>query len=85
MTNIVLARDPGASIASKAAHRKPPGSFALCESEASATKRPVQSERKSTTRYDDDPKMNNIYKKQRTVLKVISTFSTVPQINIINL
>jgi len=27
-----LARDPGASIASEAAHRTPPGSFALCES-----------------------------------------------------
>ncbi|MGE7943894.1 hypothetical protein ACQKNB_17585 [Lysinibacillus xylanilyticus] len=36
VTNIVLARDPGASNASEAAHRTPPGSFALCESEASA-------------------------------------------------
>jgi hypothetical protein len=32
----VLARDPGASIASEAAHRTPPGSSALRESEASA-------------------------------------------------
>jgi len=37
VTNIVLARDPGASNASEAAHRTPPGSFALCESEATAT------------------------------------------------
>ena len=37
-------RDPGASNASEAAHRTPPGSFALCESEASATKRPVGTE-----------------------------------------
>ncbi|MGE7913888.1 hypothetical protein [Lysinibacillus xylanilyticus] len=44
VTNIVLARDPGASIASEAAHRTPPGSSALCESEASATKRPVGTE-----------------------------------------
>ncbi|WP_139114482.1 hypothetical protein [Lysinibacillus xylanilyticus] len=36
VTNIVLARDPGASNASEVAHRTPPGSFALCESEASA-------------------------------------------------
>ncbi|MFB7155381.1 hypothetical protein [Lysinibacillus sp. NPDC056232] len=35
VTNIVLAQ---------AAHRTPPGSFALCESEASATKRPVGAE-----------------------------------------
>ncbi|WP_068986529.1 MULTISPECIES: hypothetical protein [Lysinibacillus] len=32
VTNIVLARDPGASNASEAAHRTLPGSFALCES-----------------------------------------------------
>ncbi|MGA3676179.1 hypothetical protein ACPCXF_13955 [Lysinibacillus agricola] len=32
VTNIMLARDPAASIASEAAHRTPPGSFALCES-----------------------------------------------------
>ncbi|MEY9975946.1 hypothetical protein ABH968_000891 [Lysinibacillus sp. RC79] len=56
VTNIVLARDPGASIASEAAHRTPPGSSALRESEASAanvfcseskaaaTKRPVGTE-----------------------------------------
>ncbi|MGE7942452.1 hypothetical protein ACQKNB_10235 [Lysinibacillus xylanilyticus] len=68
VTNILLARDPGASIASEAAHRTPPGSsalresevsaanvfcseskatatmFYLCESEASATKRPVGTE-----------------------------------------
>ncbi|MFB7158036.1 hypothetical protein [Lysinibacillus sp. NPDC056232] len=37
VTNIVLARDPGASNASEAAHRTPPGSFALCESVATAT------------------------------------------------
>ncbi|MGY3187756.1 hypothetical protein [Lysinibacillus sp. TE18511] len=37
VTNILLPRDPGASNASEAAHRTPPGSFALCESEASAT------------------------------------------------
>ncbi|MGY3190512.1 hypothetical protein, partial [Lysinibacillus sp. TE18511] len=36
VTNIVLARDTGASIASEAAHRTPPGSSALRESEASA-------------------------------------------------
>ncbi|MFB7158595.1 hypothetical protein [Lysinibacillus sp. NPDC056232] len=35
VTNIVLAQ---------AAHRMPPGSFALCESEASATKRPAGTE-----------------------------------------
>ena len=43
----LLARDPGASNASEAAHRTPPGSFALCESEATATtttKRPVGTE-----------------------------------------
>ncbi|KOP79356.1 hypothetical protein AMS59_10080 [Lysinibacillus sp. FJAT-14745] len=44
VTNIVLARDPGASVASEAAHRTPPGSSALCESEASATKRPAGTE-----------------------------------------
>ncbi|MGY3188143.1 hypothetical protein [Lysinibacillus sp. TE18511] len=44
VTNILLPRDPGASNASEAAHRTPPGSFALCESEASATKRPVGTE-----------------------------------------
>ncbi|MGE7940891.1 hypothetical protein ACQKNB_02275 [Lysinibacillus xylanilyticus] len=37
-------RDPGASNASEAAYRTPPGSFALCESEATATKRPVGTE-----------------------------------------
>ncbi|WP_374966700.1 hypothetical protein [Lysinibacillus sp. RS5] len=31
-------------LASEAAHRTPPGSFALCESEAAATKRPVGTE-----------------------------------------
>jgi len=36
VTNIVLARDPGASDASEEAHRTPPGSSALRESEASA-------------------------------------------------
>ncbi|MEY9978250.1 hypothetical protein [Lysinibacillus sp. RC79] len=62
----LLARDPGASIASEAAHRTPPGSSALRESEASAAnvficakaKRQQQSaqpERKSTPRYGDDP------------------------------
>ncbi|WP_427108786.1 hypothetical protein [Lysinibacillus xylanilyticus] len=60
----LLARDPAAqqmfylceSIATattatttKAAHRTPPGSFALCDSDKSA-----QSERKSTTRYGED-------------------------------
>ncbi|WP_161804473.1 hypothetical protein [Lysinibacillus xylanilyticus] len=35
MTNFLLAQ---------AAHRTPPGSFALCESEATATKRPVGTE-----------------------------------------
>ncbi|MGA3600461.1 hypothetical protein ACPCXA_10170 [Lysinibacillus agricola] len=40
----MLARDPAASNASEAAHRTPPGSFALCESEATATKRPVGTE-----------------------------------------
>jgi len=35
VTNIVLARDPGAS---EVAHRTPPGSSALRESEASAAK-----------------------------------------------
>jgi len=44
VTNIVLARDPGASKASEAAHRTPPGSSALCESEATATKRLVGTE-----------------------------------------
>jgi len=44
VTNIVLARDPGASNASEAAHRTPPGSSALRESEASAAKRPVGTE-----------------------------------------
>ncbi|MEB2281625.1 hypothetical protein LAV73_16710 [Lysinibacillus xylanilyticus] len=29
---------------SEAAHRTPPGSFALCESEAAATKRPAGTE-----------------------------------------
>jgi len=37
VTNIVLARDPGLNEVKEAAHRTPPGSFALCESEASAT------------------------------------------------
>ncbi|WP_285395829.1 hypothetical protein [Lysinibacillus sp. fls2-241-R2A-57] len=37
----------------EAAHRTPPGSFALCESEAAATKRPVGT--KSTTRFGDEP------------------------------
>ncbi|MGY3187027.1 hypothetical protein [Lysinibacillus sp. TE18511] len=69
VTNIVLAQ---------AAHRTPPGSFALCESEASANvlsvrkrsdsnkcficakvqrqqQQSAQSERKSTTRYGDEP------------------------------
>jgi len=32
-----VARDPGASNASEAAYRTPPGSSALCESEAAAT------------------------------------------------
>ncbi|MGA3675049.1 hypothetical protein ACPCXF_08210 [Lysinibacillus agricola] len=32
VTNILLPRDPGASNASEAAHRTPPGSSALCES-----------------------------------------------------
>ncbi|WP_285398500.1 hypothetical protein [Lysinibacillus sp. fls2-241-R2A-57] len=44
MTNIVLVRDPGASNASEAAHRTPPGSSALSESKAavlSARKRSV--------------------------------------------
>ncbi|MFB7157734.1 hypothetical protein [Lysinibacillus sp. NPDC056232] len=36
VTNIMLARDPGASNASEAAHRTPPGSSALRESEALA-------------------------------------------------
>jgi len=40
----LLARDPGASIASEATHRTPPGSSALCESEATATKRPAGTE-----------------------------------------
>ena len=57
MTNIVLARDPtakrmfsvrkrsaNAAAATKAAHRTPPGSSALRESEASAAKRPVGTE-----------------------------------------
>ncbi|MGY3189985.1 hypothetical protein [Lysinibacillus sp. TE18511] len=44
VTNIMLARDPGASNASEAAHRTPPGSSALRESEATATKRPVGTE-----------------------------------------
>ncbi|MGE7942205.1 hypothetical protein ACQKNB_08965 [Lysinibacillus xylanilyticus] len=57
VTNIVLARDPAAkrmfsvrkrsvnvAAATKAAHRTPPGSFALRESEASATKRPAGTE-----------------------------------------
>ncbi|MGA3675273.1 hypothetical protein ACPCXF_09345 [Lysinibacillus agricola] len=49
VTNIVLARDPGASNASEAAHRTPPGSFALCESEATATtKRPAGTEINNT-------------------------------------
>jgi len=33
----LLPRDPGASNASESAQRTPPGSFALCESEATAT------------------------------------------------
>ncbi|MBG9455893.1 hypothetical protein ABE61_18000 [Lysinibacillus sphaericus] len=44
VTNIVLARDPGASNASEAAHRTPSGSSALRESEAAAAKRPVGTE-----------------------------------------
>ncbi|MGE7927716.1 hypothetical protein [Lysinibacillus xylanilyticus] len=44
MTNIVLARDPGLNEVKEAAHRTPPGSFALCESEATATKRPAGTE-----------------------------------------
>ncbi|KOS59767.1 hypothetical protein FJQ98_02660 [Lysinibacillus agricola] len=44
VTNIMLARDPGASNASEAAHRTPPGSSALRESEASAAKRLVGTE-----------------------------------------
>ncbi|MBG9452961.1 hypothetical protein ABE61_02405 [Lysinibacillus sphaericus] len=67
VTNIVLARDPGASNASEAAHRTPPGSFALCESvvltkrqqmfylceseAAATTKRPVGTE--ITPRFTD--------------------------------
>ncbi|MFB7159989.1 hypothetical protein [Lysinibacillus sp. NPDC056232] len=50
VTNIVLARDPGASNASEAA-QTPPGSFALCESEASATKRPARTEINHTLWY----------------------------------
>ncbi|PJO41651.1 hypothetical protein CWD94_21435 [Lysinibacillus xylanilyticus] len=67
VTNIVLARDPGASNASAAAHRTPPGCSALRESEASAAnvfcakakrqQQSAQSERKSTTRYDDGHKI----------------------------
>ncbi|MGA3678358.1 hypothetical protein ACPCXF_25415, partial [Lysinibacillus agricola] len=41
VTNIVLARDPGASNAREAAHWTPPGSSALRASEASAAKRSV--------------------------------------------
>ncbi|MDM5250286.1 hypothetical protein [Lysinibacillus sp. G4S2] len=37
---------------SEAAHRKPPGSFALCESKAKLPS--SQSERKSTTRYGEE-------------------------------
>ncbi|OXS74805.1 hypothetical protein B1B04_07870 [Lysinibacillus sp. KCTC 33748] len=49
VTNLVLARDPGASPASEAAHRTPLGSFALCESVATATtKRPVGTKINST-------------------------------------
>ncbi|WP_223555629.1 hypothetical protein [Lysinibacillus sphaericus] len=40
----LLARDPAASNASEAVHRTPPGSSALRESEASATKRPAGTE-----------------------------------------
>ncbi|MGA3673558.1 hypothetical protein ACPCXF_00600 [Lysinibacillus agricola] len=39
-----MPRDSGASKASEAAHRTPPGSSALRESEASAAKRPVATE-----------------------------------------
>ncbi|WP_175401696.1 MULTISPECIES: hypothetical protein [Lysinibacillus] len=42
-----------ASATTKVAHRTPPGSSALCESEATAQS--AQSERKSTTRYGDEP------------------------------
>ncbi|MGE7914294.1 hypothetical protein [Lysinibacillus xylanilyticus] len=57
VTNILLARDPAAkrmfsvrkrsanvAAATKAAHRTPPGSSALRESEASAAKRPAGTE-----------------------------------------
>ncbi|MGE7954475.1 hypothetical protein [Lysinibacillus xylanilyticus] len=44
MTYILLPRDPAASNASEAAHRTPPGSSALRESEASAAKRPAGTE-----------------------------------------
>ncbi|MFJ8087509.1 hypothetical protein ACIQ7N_04755 [Lysinibacillus sp. NPDC095746] len=37
-------RSVNVAAAPKAAHRTPPGSFALCESEATATKRPVGTE-----------------------------------------
>ncbi|MGA3676312.1 hypothetical protein [Lysinibacillus agricola] len=37
-------RSANVAAATKAAHRTPPGSFALCESEASATKRPAGTE-----------------------------------------
>ncbi|MGY3190094.1 hypothetical protein [Lysinibacillus sp. TE18511] len=55
VTNIVLARDPGASNASEAAHRTPPGSFALCESEASAN---VLSVRKRSDSNNKAPSRN---------------------------
>ncbi|WP_374964967.1 hypothetical protein [Lysinibacillus sp. RS5] len=57
MTNILLPQ---------AAHRTPPGSSALCESEASATnvfcakakrqQQSAQSERKLTTHFGDEPR-----------------------------
>jgi len=50
----MLARDPGASNASEAAHRTPPGSSALRESEASAAKRPVGTEI-NTTHHGERP------------------------------
>ncbi|WP_374966884.1 hypothetical protein [Lysinibacillus sp. RS5] len=44
----VRKRSANVAAATKAAHRTPPGSSALCESEASATKRPAGTEINST-------------------------------------
>ncbi|SKC17669.1 hypothetical protein SAMN06295926_13513 [Lysinibacillus sp. AC-3] len=71
----LLVRDPGASIASEAAHRTPPGSFALCESEAAATNvlsvRKRSGSNKAPIRNGNHPFTMLINKKLCTVLCIV--------------